>query len=66
MTKKLLHLQRFRRHPKNRKKAMSAQRKLKSIAGRHSEELRENSSILTGEIVSRNEHFLADFRTKEG
>jgi IS5 family transposase len=33
-TKKLMLAQRFRRHPKNRKKARAAQRKLKTIAGR--------------------------------
>jgi IS5 family transposase len=33
-TKKLILAQRFRRHPKNRKKARAAQRKLKTIAGR--------------------------------
>ena len=33
-TKKLLLAQRFRSHPKNRKKAVAAQRKLKTIAGR--------------------------------
>lgn len=33
-TKKLMQAQRFRRHPKNRKKALAAQRKLKTIAGR--------------------------------
>jgi IS5 family transposase len=33
-TKKLMLAQRFRRHPKNHKKARAAQRKLKTIAGR--------------------------------
>jgi IS5 family transposase len=33
-TQKLMLAQRFRRHPKNRKKARAAQRKLKTIAGR--------------------------------
>jgi IS5 family transposase len=33
-TKKLMLAQRFRRHPKNRKRARAAQRKLKTIAGR--------------------------------
>jgi len=34
MTKKLMLAQRFRNHPKNRKRARAAQRKLKTIAGR--------------------------------
>ena len=38
-TKKLLHAQRFRNHPKNRKKARAAQKKLKTIAGRLVREL---------------------------
>jgi IS5 family transposase len=38
-TKKLLLAQRFRNHPKNRKKAVVAQRKLKTIAGRLVREL---------------------------
>jgi IS5 family transposase len=38
-TKKLLLAQRFRNHPKNRKKALAAQRKLKTIAGRLVREL---------------------------
>jgi len=38
-TTKLLRAQRFRNHPKNRKKARSAQRKLKTIAGRLAREL---------------------------
>jgi len=38
-TKKLMLAQRFRRHPKNRKKARAAQRKLKTIAGRLLREL---------------------------
>ena len=38
-TKKLMLAQRFRNHPKNRKKARSAQRKLKTIAGRLVREL---------------------------
>jgi IS5 family transposase len=38
-TKKLLLAQRFRNHPKNRKKARAAQRKLKTIAGRLVREL---------------------------
>jgi IS5 family transposase len=38
-TKKLMLAQRFRNHPKNRKKAVSAQRKLKTIAGRLVREL---------------------------
>jgi IS5 family transposase len=38
-TKKLMLAQRFRNHPKNRKKALSAQRKLKTIAGRLIREL---------------------------
>jgi IS5 family transposase len=38
-TKKLLLAQRFRSHPKNRKKALAAQRKLKTIAGRLVREL---------------------------
>ena len=33
-TKKLMLAQRFRRHPKNYRKARAAQRKLKTIAGR--------------------------------
>lgn len=38
-TKKLMLAQRFRNHPKNRKKALAAQRKLKTIAGRLLREL---------------------------
>ena len=38
-TKKLMLAQRFRNHPKNRKKAVAAQRKLKTIAGRLVREL---------------------------
>jgi IS5 family transposase len=38
-TKKLLLAQRFRNHPKNRKKAVAAQRKLKTIVGRLLREL---------------------------
>jgi len=38
-TKQLMLAQRFRHHPKNRKKAMAAQRKLKTIAGRLVREL---------------------------
>ena len=38
-TKKLMLAQRFRNHPKNRKKALAAQRKLKTIAGRLVREL---------------------------
>jgi IS5 family transposase len=38
-TKKLMLAQRFRNHPKNRKKALAAQRKLKTIAGRLIREL---------------------------
>ena len=38
-TKKLMVAQRFRNHPKNRKKALAAQRKLKTIAGRLIREL---------------------------
>jgi len=38
-TKKLMLAQRFRHHPKNRKKAHAAQRKLKTIAGRLVREL---------------------------
>jgi IS5 family transposase len=38
-TKKLMLAQRFRYHPKNRKKALAAQRKLKTIAGRLLREL---------------------------
>ena len=38
-TKKLMLTQRFRNHPKNRKKAVAAQRKLKTIAGRLVREL---------------------------
>jgi len=38
-TKKLMLAQRFRNHPKNRKKALSAERKLKTIAGRLVREL---------------------------
>lgn len=38
-TKKLMLAQRFRNHPKNKKKALSAQRKLKTIAGRLVREL---------------------------
>ena len=38
-TKKLMLVQRFRNHPKNRKKALAAQRKLKTIAGRLVREL---------------------------
>ena len=38
-TKKLILAQRFRSHPKNRKKALAAQRKLKTIAGRLIREL---------------------------
>ena len=37
--KKLLMKQRFRNHPKNRKKALSAERKMKTIAGRLVREL---------------------------
>jgi len=38
-TKKLMVAQRFRNHPKNRKKAFAAQRKLTTIAGRLLREL---------------------------
>lgn len=38
-TKKLMLAQRFRNHPKNRRKAVAAQRKLKTIAGRLLREL---------------------------
>lgn len=49
-TKKLMLAQRFRNHPKNRKKALSAQRKLKTIAGRLVRELERKlpaASLLT-------------------
>jgi len=49
-TKKLMLAQRFRHHPKNRKKALSAQRKLKTIAGRLVRELERKlpaASLLT-------------------
>lgn len=42
--KKLLLKQRFRNHPKNRKKALSAERKMKTIAGRLVRELRRKMS----------------------
>jgi transposase, IS5 family len=48
--KKLMLAQRFRNHPKNRKKALSAQRKLKTIAGRLVRELERKlpaTSLLT-------------------
>jgi len=40
--KKLFRDQRFRRHPRNRKKALRADRKLKTIAGRLVRELERN------------------------
>ena len=49
-TKKLMLAQRFRNHPRNRKKALSAQRKLKTIAGRLIRELERKlppASLLT-------------------
>ena len=49
-TKKLMLAQRFRNHPKNRKKALAAQRKLKTIAGRLVRELERKipaASLLT-------------------
>jgi len=49
-TKKLMLTQRFRNHPKNRKKALAAQRKLKTIAGRLVRELGKKlpaTSLLT-------------------
>ena len=49
-TKKLMLAQRFRNHPKNRKKALAAQRKLKTIAGRLLRELERKlpaTSLLT-------------------
>lgn len=48
--KKLMLAQRFRNHPKNRKKALAAQRKLKTIAGRLIRELERKlpaTSLLT-------------------
>ena len=39
-SKKLILAQRFRKHPKNRKKALAAQRKLKTISGRLVRELK--------------------------
>jgi IS5 family transposase len=52
--KKLRQLGRFRSHPKNRKKALYADRKLKTIAGRLVRELERKLS----------EHTLAFYRTK--
>lgn len=49
-TKKLMLAQRFRNHPKNRKKALAAQRKLRTIAGRLVRELERKipaASLLT-------------------
>ena len=44
VVKKLVMAQRFRNHPKNKKKAYSAARKLKTIAGRQLRELERKSS----------------------
>ena len=44
VVKKLVMTQRFRNHPKNKKKAYSAARKLKTIAGRQVRELERKSS----------------------
>jgi transposase, IS5 family len=43
--KKLVMAQRFRNHPKNRKKALQAERKLKTIAGRMVRELERKLTI---------------------
>jgi IS5 family transposase len=54
-TKKLMLAQRFRNHPKNRKKALAAQRKLKTIAGRL---LRELERKLPAASLLRHAHDL--------
>ncbi|MEW6654700.1 MAG: IS5 family transposase [Bacteroidota bacterium] len=56
--KKLLLLQRFRNHPKNKKKALQAERKLKTIAGRV---LRELERELTAEKKKQHESKLKIF-----
>lgn len=48
--KKLMLAQRFRHHPKNRKKADAAQRKLKTIAGRLIRELHRKLSSFAKEV----------------
>jgi IS5 family transposase len=56
--KKLLMLQRFRNHPKNKKKAIKAEKKLKTIAGRV---VRELERKLTGEQKDKYERKLSIF-----
>lgn len=54
--KKLMMTQRFRNHPKNKKKALKAERKLKTIAGRMLREIERN---LTAEQKQKYESKLA-------
>jgi IS5 family transposase len=58
--KKLLIKQRFRNHPKNRKKALSAERKMKTIAGRL---VRELYRKMSGEQIKNYEDKLRLFET---
>lgn len=58
VVKKLVMAQRFRNHPKNKKKAYSAARKLKTIAGRQLRELERKSS---GEQKKKYENTLEIF-----
>lgn len=58
VSKKLVMAQRFRNHPKNKKKAYSAARKLKTIAGR---QVRELERKLSGEQKKKYETTLEIF-----
>lgn len=65
--KKLLLVQRFRNHPKNRKKARMAERQLKTIAGRLLREIERNLSEQSyaqyAEFMGRARHILLQKRS---